>query len=126
VREPFVDADDIAAVAAAALTDDAHAGELYEVTGSSLLSFSDAVAEIAHATGRELRFVSVPPEEYRAALGAMEVPEDVSELIIYLFSEVFDGRNEHLTDGVRRALGREPRDFRDYVAATARTGVWNA
>jgi uncharacterized protein YbjT (DUF2867 family) len=125
VREPFVDADDIAAVAATALSEHGHAGELYEVTGPRLLSFSDAVDEIARATGRELRFVSVRPEEYRAALDAQVSPE-VAELIMHLFSEVLDGRNEHLTDGVHRALGREPRDFRDYVAATARTGVWNA
>ena len=42
----------------------------------------------------------------------------------YLFTEVLDGRNAHLADGVQRALGREPRDFRDYARATAATGVW--
>ena len=35
------------------------------------------------------------------------------------------GHNAHLSDGVQRALGRPPRDFTDYVAATAPTGVWN-
>jgi hypothetical protein len=56
----------------------------------------------------------------------MAVPEEVAWLIMYVFSEVLDGRNAHLTDGVRRALGREPRDFRDYAQAAARTGVWDA
>jgi hypothetical protein len=37
---------------------------------------------------------------------------------------VLDGRNAHLTDGVQRALGREPRDFADYARETAATGVW--
>jgi hypothetical protein len=46
-------------------------------------------------------------------------------LLTYLFTEVLDGRNAHLTDGVRRALGREPKDFSDYVRDTAATGVWN-
>lgn len=41
-----------------------------------------------------------------------------------LFTEVLDGRNAHLTDGVQRALGRPPRDLHDYVPATAATGIW--
>jgi len=44
----------------------------------------------------------------------------------YLFTTVLDGRNAHLTDGVQRALGREPRDFGDFTRATAAAGVWNA
>jgi uncharacterized protein YbjT (DUF2867 family) len=126
VREPFVDADDIAEIAVAALIEERHAGELYEVTGPRLLTFADAVAEIAQATGRELRFVAVRPEDYRAALDAQGLPPEVAGLVLYLFREVLDGRNEQLTDGVRRALGREPRDFRAYAQATARTGVWDA
>jgi uncharacterized protein YbjT (DUF2867 family) len=55
VREPFVDADDIADVAVAALTEDGHAGEVYELTGPRMLTFADAVAEIGEATGREIR-----------------------------------------------------------------------
>jgi hypothetical protein len=44
----------------------------------------------------------------------------------YLFTEVLDGRNESLTDGVQRALGRPPRDFRDYARATAAAGAFDA
>src|SRR5215207_6874457 len=59
VREPFVDAGDIADVAVAALTEDGHAGQLYELTGPRLLTFAEAVGEIAAATGRDVRFVPV-------------------------------------------------------------------
>jgi uncharacterized protein YbjT (DUF2867 family) len=124
VREPFVDANDIADVATAALTEDGHVGRLYEVTGPRLLSFPEAVAEIAAATGRELRFVPVPIDAFAAALTDEGVPAGEVALIRYLFTEVLDGRNDHLADGVQQALGREPRDFRDYAAATAGTGVW--
>jgi hypothetical protein len=68
----------------------------------------------------------VSVEDYAAAIAQAGEPDDVVWLITYLFTEVLDGRNESLTDGLRRALGREPRDFGDYVRATARTGVWNA
>ena len=68
--EPFVDADDIADVAVAALTDDRHIGELYELTGPRLLSFAEAVQEIAHAAGREIRYVPVPLDAFASELAA--------------------------------------------------------
>ena len=126
VREPFVHADDLADIAVAALTEDGHAGQLYEVTGPRLMTFADAVAQIAEATGRELRFETVPMEAFGAELGQHGMSDDEVWLVTYLFTEVLDGRNESLTDGVQRALGREPRDFSDYVRDTAPTGVWNA
>ena len=126
IGEPFIDAGDIADVAVAALTEDGHAGQIYEVTGPRLLSFAEAVAEIAAATGREIRYVQVSPEQYVVALATEGVPADFIWLVTYLFTTVLDGRNAHLADGVRRALGREPRDFADYARETAATGVWNA
>jgi len=123
--EPFVDADDIADVAVAALTRDGHIGELYELTGPRLLTFAQAVDEIAKATGREIRYVPVSIDEYAAAAASQGVPAEVVELLSYLFSEVLDGRNAHVTNGVQRALGRQPRDFADYARATAASGVWD-
>ena len=124
VPEPFVDADDIADVAVAALTRPGHAGRVYEVTGPRLVTFAEAVAEIAAATGRDLRYEPVGLTEYVDGLTAWGVDPEVADLMAYLFGEVLDGRNAHLTDGVRQALGREPRDFRDYARAAAATGVW--
>ena len=124
--EPFVDADDIADVAVAALTDDRHIGQVYELTGPRLLTFDGAVQEIAQATGREIRYVPISVEEFAAAGAEQGVPGEMIDMLTYLFSEVLDGRNAHLADGVQRALGREPRDFRDYARKAAATGVWNA
>jgi uncharacterized protein YbjT (DUF2867 family) len=123
--EPFVDADDIADVAVAALTDDKHIGELYELTGPRLLTFADAAAEISSAIGRDIPYVPVSLEEHAAVAAEQGVPAEVIELLTYLFSEVLDGRNAHVTDGVQRALGREPRDFRDFAREAAATGVWD-
>lgn len=124
VPEPFVDADDIADVAVAALTEPGHAAAVYEVTGPRALTFTDVAEEISAASGRDLRFEPVPIEEYAAALTAFDVPDDVVWLLTYLFTEVLDGRNASPADGVRRALGREARDVRDYARATAATGIW--
>jgi uncharacterized protein YbjT (DUF2867 family) len=122
--EPFVDADDIADVAVAALTEDGHVGQLYELTGPRALTFADAVAEIAAASGREIAYVPVSIDEFAAKATAQGVPSDVVALMRYLFGEVLDGRNSHTTDGVQRALGRAPQDFREFARDAAATGVW--
>jgi uncharacterized protein YbjT (DUF2867 family) len=124
VPEPFVDVEDIADVAVAALTEDGHAGEIYELTGPRLLTFADAVGEIARATGRRVAYVPVSMEDYVAAAAEEEVSDDVIWLLRYLFTEVLDGRNAHVNDGVQRALGREPRDFADFAREAAARAVW--
>ena len=70
VTEPFVDGDDIAEVAAEALLDDRHAGQVYELTGPRLLTFGDAIREIARAAERPIRFTAIPLEEFTDGLAA--------------------------------------------------------
>lgn len=126
VAEPFVDVEDIADIAAAALRDPRHSRQLYEITGPKALTFAEAIAEIAQATGRGIAFVPVLPRDYREELVRQQVPNEYIELVLYLFTTVLDGRNTPLADGVQRALGRTPRSFSDYVARTAATGIWGA
>lgn len=126
VSEPFVDADDIADVAVAALTEEGHAGQVYEVTGPRMLTFREAVAEIARASGRDIRYVQIPHEAFAAGIAESGAPDDIAWLLDYLFSTVLDGRNAYLADGVQRALGREPRDFAEYARRIAGSGAWDA
>ena len=124
LAEPFIDADDIADVAVAALTTDGHVGPVYEVTGPRLVGWAQAVAEIATATGRPVRYLPVSLEEYASLLTDSQVPAEVVKMLTHVFTEVLDGRNAYLSDGVQRALGRPPRDFADFARAAAATGVW--
>lgn len=114
VREPFVDVDDVADVVAAALTDERHAGHIYDLTGPRLLGFDEVVREISAVSGRSVRYRSVSDQQYAAIL-APQLPEADARFMVELFSQLLDGHNQLLTDGVERALGRAPRDFREYV-----------
>lgn len=125
IGEPFVDVEDIADAAVAALTQPGHSRQLYELTGLHAITFPRAVASIANATGRDIRFVSIPSHDFRAGLHQAGLPDTDVDLVMYLFTTVLDGRNQEPTDGVQRALGRAPRDFDDYVKRTAATGVWS-
>jgi uncharacterized protein YbjT (DUF2867 family) len=126
VPTPFLDIDDLADIAVAALTEDRHVGQLYELTGPRSMTFAEVAAEIGQAAGHEVRYVPVSLEQHAAEAAEHGVPADVIELLTYLFNEVVDGRNADTTDGVRRALGRNPRDFSDYARDAAATGVWSA
>lgn len=124
--EPFIDADDIAEIAAEALTGDRHSRRMYELTGSQALTFQEAIAQIGQATDREIACQIISKADYAKALFEAGLPPDMAGLVIYLFNTVLDGRNTPIADGVERALGRPPRTFADYVARTAATGVWGA
>lgn len=122
--EPFLDVDDIAEAAHAALTDERHIGHLYELTGPRLLTFADVAAEISAATGATIGYRSIPATKFAEDLVTSGYTPDEATPIAQLFAEVLDGRNAHLTDGVQRAIGRAPTDFTHYAQTTAATGVW--
>lgn len=112
--EPFVDADDIADVAVAALTSERHDGRTYDLTGPRLLSFADAARELSRALGRNIRYVPVSFEAYAEAL-APYMPPDQVRFLIALFRDVLDGHNSHVSGDVERVLGRKARDFANYA-----------
>ncbi|BBH71610.1 NmrA family transcriptional regulator [Actinoplanes sp. OR16] len=123
VAEPVVDADDIADVAFAALTDPRHAGRTYEVTGARSLTFTEMAAVISAASGRRVSFVDAPPAAFRSGLATL-VGDAQAAMFTALLQEIFDGRNEKPGTGVVDALGREPRDFTAFCHAAAGSGAW--
>ena len=115
VTEPFVDVDDICDVVVASLLDDKHNGELYEVTGPELLSFPQLADTFSTVLDKPIRFQQISLDSFVDGLNANQVDPSAIEMLSYLFTVVLDGRNEHLTDGVFRALGRPAKRFSDFV-----------
>ncbi|WP_433274329.1 NAD(P)H-binding protein [Actinosynnema sp. CS-041913] len=113
----FVDADDIADVAVAALTGPGHAGRTYELSGPEALTMAEAAATIFAATGRRLRYVALSPQEFTAELTASGWSEADAEDYATVIALIRDGLDSHLSDGVHQALGRPPRDFATFAAA---------
>ena len=124
IPEPFIDVNDIADVAVAALTEEGHAYETYEVTGPRLLTFSELANEISEAADREVGFVQIPAEAFAQGIAESGIPEDIAWLLNYLFDTVLDGRNAYVGDGVQRALGREPADFSAFAQRISTRGTW--
>ncbi len=124
--EPFVDVDDIADVAVAALTKPDLRNKLFEVTGPRALTFAQCIEEISAALDRPIKYTSVPVDQYIDVLRQEGAPEDLLWLLHELFTVVFDGRNSNVMSGVEEALGRPATDFNNYVQKAIESGVWTA
>ncbi|WP_205327852.1 NAD(P)H-binding protein [Glycomyces sp. YM15] len=124
--EPFIDVEDIAAVAAAALTEDGHHGKVYELSGPESLTFAAAVEAIEQASGRTIAFGSVSPEDYAAALRAERLPEDLVFFLDAMYRVMREGRIGDVADGVEQVLGRKPVAFADWAKRAAAEGAWAA
>ena len=123
---PFVDADDLADVVVAALTEDGHGGRVYELTGPRLLGFTDAAAEISRARGADVAYLPIAEADYAAALAADGTPAALTHVLCEVFAELREGGNASTTDDVERVLGRPPRDFAVFAAAAAADGAWSS
>jgi len=115
IREPFVSADDIADAAVEALCDPAHLNRTYAITGPRALRLSDALAEIAAASGLTIR--------WRRSAGADDTaPADRRRPAFPLKRGARDGR---VADDLERILGRKGLDFADYVERARAAGAWS-
>jgi uncharacterized protein YbjT (DUF2867 family) len=125
IQEPFVDAEDIADVVFASLTDNRHIGQLYELTGPRLLTLPQVAEALSKALGREVKFHAVSVEEYARELVQHGFSKEEAQPVAQLIADVLDGRNATLSDGVQRALGRQPRDFAAFAREETIAGTWS-
>jgi uncharacterized protein YbjT (DUF2867 family) len=118
----FVDADDIAAVAACALTEPGHAHATHVITGPWALSFGEAADAIAKASGRAVVHHALPRADMAELLQQAGMPADYVEMILRDQDAIREGYGAHVTDTVARLTGRPARSFDDFVHAAA--DVW--
>jgi len=124
IAEPIIDIDDIADVVIAALTQEGHLGERYEVTGPRLMTFSEMAAVLTTTLGRQIQYVPISFEDFHANVAAVG-DTFVADVFTKIARETLDGRNAHTADGVERALGRKPRDFAQFAQIAMSTGTWS-
>ncbi len=115
MTEPFIDVNDICDVVVASLLDNKHSGNLYEVTGPELLSFAQLAQTFTDVLHRPVTFSQISQDDFVATLQSHGADPKAIEMLTYLFTEVLDGRNEYVADGVQRALGRPARNFKGFV-----------
>jgi len=104
-KSGFIDTRDIAEVAVKALTEDGHAGKAYALSGPESIDRKALVAKISKAIGREVTYVPVTDEQFRAAVKGVLTPS-YTELLSVLYGGVRQGWFDAVTDTVQKVLGR--------------------
>ncbi|WP_410810103.1 NAD(P)H-binding protein [Micromonospora sp. 067-2] len=114
-EQGVIDPRDIAAVAVAALTDPAHAGKTYTLTGPELLSVPDQASQLAEVIGRPVETVDIPPSSATQQLLSSGMPPAAVEATAIGTAWARAGRNRILTEDVAKVLSRSPATFRDWA-----------
>ena len=123
--EPIIDIDDIADVVVAALTEEGHIGERYEVTGPRLMTFAEMAEVLSSVLERPIQHIPISYEDFHANVAASG-GAFVADVFTQIARETLDGRNAHTADGVERALGRKARDFVEFAQTAKEAGAWPA
>jgi uncharacterized protein YbjT (DUF2867 family) len=115
VKEPFVDLDDLSEVVVACLLQEKHDGQIYEVTGDELFTFKEAVSMIAEQMDKSVEYRAVSGDVYFDLLVQHGLPAEAAKHLVFAFSEILDGRNRTIGNGVQRVLERTPKKFQSFV-----------
>lgn len=123
---PFVDANDIADVVTKVLVDDDYNGQTITVTGPRKMTFKEVVDAMTDGIGRPIHYQPISIEQFKEGMKAAGLPDSYVWLFGYLFKEVLGNPdNQAVSHDIERVLERKAIDFREYVAKTASTGIWN-
>lgn len=111
----FIDARDIAAVAAVLLDGHAHDGADFDLTGTQALDHDEVAAILSQAAGRTIRYQDIAPEAMLAGLLGAGLPAPYAEFLVTILGYFRAGYAERRTDAVQRLTGRAPIAFERYA-----------
>ncbi|MFY4722832.1 NAD(P)H-binding protein [Streptomyces sp. LaBMicrA B280] len=120
-RVGFIDAEDIAAVAVRALTDEQAPDADLVLTGPEALGYDDIAMTLTEVTGRPVVHRRLSYEQLRDRLAA-HLPVEFAAILAGMDRAIAEGAEDRVTDTVRRLTGRPPRSFRDLVERRTRRG----
>ncbi|GLW90502.1 SDR family oxidoreductase [Actinokineospora globicatena] len=114
-RVSYIDCDDIAASAAAALTGDIEPGQTFVLTGPEALTHNEIAAKLSAVVGRDIRYIDLPPAEFADRLTAAGAPEPFAADVAALFADVASGRLSPVTQDVETLTSRPPTTFNSFL-----------
>ncbi|MFF2462512.1 NmrA family NAD(P)-binding protein [Streptomyces mirabilis] len=113
-RVGFVDAEDIAAVAVRALTDEQAPDADLILTGPQALSYDDVAAIITEVGGRPVVHRHLTFDQLRDRWAA-EIPLEFATMLAGMDRAIADGAEDRTSDTVQRLTGRPPGTFRAFA-----------
>jgi uncharacterized protein YbjT (DUF2867 family) len=116
VKVPMIDPRDVAAAAAAVLTEDGHEGRAYELTGPEAVTFHDVAAHLSELRGRPVRFVPVLDGDALEGLLQAGLPDWLATNIVAVFAMLRREGSAQVTDATYALAGRQPRHLAEFLA----------
>jgi uncharacterized protein YbjT (DUF2867 family) len=111
----FIDARDIAAVAARLLASRDFDNQDFDLTGSEALDHDQVASILSRETGRSIRYQDITPEAMREGLLGAGLPATYTEFLLLILSFFKAGYSARITDHVQRITGQAPRRFEAYA-----------
>jgi len=116
-RASHIDIHDIAAVAAAVLTNPArHIGQAYTLTGPESLTFHQVAEILARVIGKPVKYIDVPRDAARQAMRDAGMSPQYAEAITELMDDYRAGKMAAVTVDVERVTGKKPRTLEQFAA----------
>ena len=113
----YIDADDIAAVAAEALTGSERRRAVYELTGPQAISMPEAADELSRVIGRSVTYVEVPADQFHANLTHAGLPDWLSDAVVALYQVIREGHAATVTNTVEEVTGHPAHSYREFAEA---------
>ncbi len=114
-KTSMIDARDVAAVAARALTEEGHEGKVHELTGAEAISHREIAEKLSGVLGRPVEHVEVSFEDARGGMLDMGMPEWLADALLELFEVRQAGYTAGVTNTVVEITGREPRGYEEFA-----------
>ena len=114
-RVAHVDVRDIAAVAVRVLTEPGHEGKAYTLTGPDALTYGDVAAKLSAASGREVRYVDLPPADLKKGLVGAGIPDAYADALLDLDRWYTTGEAGKVSADIKMVTGRDPISFDQYA-----------
>jgi uncharacterized protein YbjT (DUF2867 family) len=116
-RVALVDEEDVAEVAATALTEDGHEGKKYVLTGPKAVSYPEMAEALAGKLGKPVKYIDIDPAQAKQAMIAAGMPDWVADFINELRELEKSGGASGPTHDIQKLLGRSPRPLEESIAA---------
>ena len=123
-RYAYIDPEDIAAVAAVALTQEGHAGQIYTLTGSELMKVAQQVEILARVLGRKITYIPITPEDAEMEALAQGVDKATAQILRDLYEAMRTDASELVTDDVKLVTGSSPASFESWCRRNAAAFAW--
>ena len=98
------------------LSSDGHGGKAYSLTGPEALTNAQVAGKLSRVLGRVIRYIDLPPADFKKSLLAAGVPEWSADALLDLLRLYREGGASLVDPAVEQLTGRKATSFDEFAA----------